>query len=251
MKVYGYARTSTAHQNLTRQRNNLKKYSEQSGTQIDRVFEDQFTGTTQSRPGWQRLLRVVQSGDTIVFDEVSRMSRNAEEGFADYKRLYEMGVDLVFLKQPTLNTSVLRQTQQIDLTGQEIADKYISTTNEVLWLLAENQIRTAFEASQKEVDFLHQRVSEGIRSAIDKWEEDERAGTPHDKRKPGRQAGTTFFTKKGQKALKLIWEKSKTFQGTETDENVISMTKLSRTHYYRLKKYLKENGYVPEKGARA
>lgn len=248
MKVYAYIRTSTEHQNLTRQRNNLKKYSEQSGAQIDRVYEDQFTGTTQSRPGWQRLCKVVQSGDRIVFDEVSRMSRNAEEGFSDYKRLYDMGVDLVFLKQPTLNTSVLRQTQQIDLTGQEIADKYISTTNEVLWMLAENQIKTAFEASQKEVDFLHQRVSEGIRSAIDKWDDDERTGTPHDKRKPGRQAGTTFFTQKGKDALKIIWEKSKTFNGTENDEMVMRMTKLSRTHFYRLKKYLKANGYVSEKG---
>lgn len=244
MRTFAYLRTSTAHQNLTRQRNNMAKYAKQNGVTIDRAFEDQFSGTTQNRPGWQRLLKAVQSGDTVIFDEVSRMSRNAEEGFSDYKRLYEMGVDLVFLKQPALNTSILRQTQQIDLTGQEIADKYISATNEVLWMLAENQIKTAFEASQKEVDFLHLRVSEGVRNAVDKWNDDEREGKEHDKRKPGRQAGTTLFTKKGREALKIIWQKSKTFQGTESDEMVMRMTKLSRTHFYRLKKYLKANGYT-------
>ena len=37
-----------------------------------------------SRPRWEWLMTKVQPGDTIVFDSVSRMSRD-EEGFKDYK----------------------------------------------------------------------------------------------------------------------------------------------------------------------
>lgn len=44
----------------------------------------------------------VQPGDTIVFDSVSRMSRDEEEGFKDYKALYEKGVILIFLNEPLI-----------------------------------------------------------------------------------------------------------------------------------------------------
>ena len=45
-----------------------------------------------------KLLKIVRAGDTIVFDSVSRMSRNAETGFQIYQELYDKGVELVFLK---------------------------------------------------------------------------------------------------------------------------------------------------------
>ena len=47
-----------------------------------------------------KLLKTVKSSDTIVFDSVSRMSRNASEGFALYQDLLEKNVELVFLKEP-------------------------------------------------------------------------------------------------------------------------------------------------------
>lgn len=55
------------------------------------------------------LLKVVKAGDTIVFDEVSRMGRTADEGFELYKELYEKGVELVFLKEPHINTEVYKK----------------------------------------------------------------------------------------------------------------------------------------------
>lgn len=51
-------------------------------------------------------MKQIHSGDTIVFDSVSRMSRNADEGFKDYKTLYESGISLVFLNEPLINTSI-------------------------------------------------------------------------------------------------------------------------------------------------
>ena len=83
--IYGYARVSTPHQKLERQITNITNLYPTA-----QIFREHFTGTTQSRPIWDKLINLVQSGDTIVFDSVSRMSRNAAEGFQDYKKLYEM-----------------------------------------------------------------------------------------------------------------------------------------------------------------
>lgn len=70
------------------------------------MIKEFYTGTTQQRPLWEKMISQLHKGDTVVFDSVSRMSRNSDEGFNDYKKLYEMGVNLVFLNEPLINTSV-------------------------------------------------------------------------------------------------------------------------------------------------
>lgn len=104
MAVYGYARISTAKQNIERQIRNI-------GTEFPdaTIFQEKFTGTKMDRPEWRKLYRKLQSGDTIVFDSVSRMSRNAADGFSLYKELYERDITLVFLKEPHINTDVFRE----------------------------------------------------------------------------------------------------------------------------------------------
>ena len=93
--VYGYARVSTAKQIIKRQEENIK---ENFGKDVI-IFSEQFTGTTKNRPMWQRLLNIVKTGDTIVFDSVSRMNRNAKENFKLYKELYNRRIELIFLKE--------------------------------------------------------------------------------------------------------------------------------------------------------
>ena len=134
-KIYGYARISTKKQSIDRQIANIKKeYSESE------IYSEAYTGTKADRPEWGKLLKVVKPGDTIVFDSVSRMSRNAEEGIKQYFELYEKGVVLVFLKEGYINTEVFESTskQMIPATGNDIADIYIEATNKVIKLLAES-----------------------------------------------------------------------------------------------------------------
>ena len=104
--IYGYARVSTTHQRITRQITNILDVYP-SAT----IIKEFYTGTTQNRPHWEKFMSQVVAGDTIVFDSVSRMARNSEEGFKDYKRLYESGVNLVFLNEPLIDTSVLDATK--------------------------------------------------------------------------------------------------------------------------------------------
>lgn len=177
------------------------------------------------------MLSVVKPGDTIIFDSVSRMSRNADDGIKLYMDLYDRGVNLVFLKERYINTEVYKESvqQTIDATGNEIADIYIEATNKVIKLLAEQQIRKAFEQSEKEVQDLHERTREA-----------KRKGT-----QVGRAAGVTVVTKKSIEAKKLIQEYSKDFGGTLNDIDTMTQIRarvgtLSRNTYYKYKKELFE-----------
>lgn len=182
-------------------------------------------------PQWKRLLSKVKSGDTIIFDSVSRMSRNAEEGFTEYQQLYNDGINLVFLKEHHIDTATFKSalSQQIELTGNEIADEYIKATNNVLMILAKQQIRLAFEQAQKEVDDIHNRTSEGLKTA------------KINGKRVGRQQGETVTTKKSVAAKQIILKHSIDFGGSLTDKEVMQMIGgISRNTYYKYKRELKQ-----------
>mgnify|MGYP002626412932 CR=1 FL=1 len=107
-KTYGYCRISTHKQNIERQiRNILKEYPNAI------IIQETFSGSKfQGRRELEKLIRNIKAGDTIIFDSVSRMSRNADEGFTLYEQLYNQGVNLVFLKEPQINTDTYRKILQ-------------------------------------------------------------------------------------------------------------------------------------------
>ena len=81
MKVYGYCRISTNKQNIERQVRNILAVHPDAA-----IVREVFTGTKfQGRKELDKILRQVKPGDMIVFDSVSRMSRDAEEGFREYE----------------------------------------------------------------------------------------------------------------------------------------------------------------------
>ena len=192
------------------------------------IYQEKFTGTKMDRPEWKKLYRKLQEGDTIIFDSVSRMSRNAEEGFALYKELYGRNISLVFLKEPHINTDVFREAARnsVPLTGTDV-DYILEGINRYLLALAEKQIAIAFGQAQKEVDDLHQRTREGIETA-------RRA-----RKQIGRPGGKTYTTKKEQASLSVIKRLSRDFDGHNTDAEVMAITGLARNTYYKYKAKLK------------
>ena len=74
--IVGYARVSTPSQKLERQIANLKNAYPDIV-----IISEKYTGKTENRPKWQQLLKQCRAGmvKKLVFDEVSRFSRNAEE----------------------------------------------------------------------------------------------------------------------------------------------------------------------------
>ena len=223
-RIYGYVRVSTMHQKVDRQIENIKKIYPEAV-----IIAESYTGTSMDRPQWNKLYKQLKPGDTVIFDEVSRMSRNASEGFQVYKELFDKGVNLVFLKESTLNSENFREAMQakIDLTGTDI-DLILAGVNAYLMKLAENQIRTAFETAEHEVDFLHKRISEGVQKA---QAEGKRIGT-----EPGRK----LTTKKSIENKEIIRKHAKDFGGTLTDKELMKMTNLARNTYYKYKRQIKE-----------
>ena len=222
--IYGYARISTFKQNIERQiRNILKIYP------TAKIIEEEYTGTKiEGRKKFEQLLKTLKSGDTIIFDSVSRMSRNAETGFQVYQALYDKGVELVFLKEPHINTSTYKKalSNNIAMTGTK-TDIILEAINKYLMELAKEQIIIAFSQAEKEVSDLHQRTKEGIETA-------KRNG-----KQIGRQKGTKIITKKCLKAKQEILKHSKDFGGTLSDVDCIRLLGISRNSFYKYKSELK------------
>lgn len=223
--TYGYARISKSTQSIDRQIRNIKEFD---GKAV--IIGEAYTGTKQDRPEWIKLLKRLKKDDTIIFDSVSRMSRNAEEGYNEYQRLYDMGVNLIFIKERHIDTSTYKNalTQQLNTTGNEIADTYIEATNKVLMILARQQIKLAFEQAEKEVTDLHKRTSEGMKTA------------KLNGKRVGRQQGDTVTTKKSVTAKQVILKHSIDFGGSLTDKEVMRMIdNISRNTFYKYKRELK------------
>ena len=222
--IYGYCRISTDKQNIERQIRNIHK------AYPDAVIKQEiYTGTkTDGRKMFEYLLKIVRAGDTIIFDSVSRMSRNAETGFQIYQELYDKGVELVFLKEPHINTATYKKalSNNIEMTGTK-TDIILKAINEYLMELAKEQIIIAFEQSEKEVSDLHQRTKEGIETA-------RRNG-----KQIGRQKGTKVITQKSIKAKQDIQKLSRDFDGTLSDVDCIRLIGITRHTYYKYKRELK------------
>ena len=200
------------------------------------IIKEFYTGTTQNRPNWEKFITQVKKQDTIIFDSVSRMARNSAEGYKDYKMLYELGVNLVFLNEPMINTNVLDATKNKLLninieTGNQAVDNFfkgnIELINNFIMALAEEQIKAAFDQAEKEVVDLHSRISQGIREA-------KRNGT-----KIGISKGSTLTTKKSIHCKEIIKKHSKDFGGSLDDTDVIKLCGCSRNSYYKYKSNIK------------
>lgn len=223
MSVYGYCRISTRKQDINRQVRNIKAAYPEAV-----IVSEVYTGTTQERPEWQKLYKKVKAGDRIVFDSVSRMSRNAEDGFALYENLYKREVELIFVKEPHINSHTYKMALQgnIALTGTSV-DLILKGINEYLMTLAQEQIRLAFEQSEKEVLDLHQRTREGIETAR------------LNGKQIGQVEGAKLIIKKKKPAMDIIKKYSKDFGGNLPDIECIKITGLSRNTFYKYKKELK------------
>ena len=231
-KIYGYCRISTSKQNIERQeRNILAVYPDAI------IVREVFTGTKfQGRKELDKILKVIEPSDRIVFDSVSRMSRSTEEGCTEYEKLFRSGISLEFLKEPHINTEVYKQAlqRQIDITlntGHNATDKLMNTIiealNSYILDLAKEQIKIAFQQAEKEVSDLHQRTKEGIETA--RLNGKQIGGVP----------GKKLTTKKSVQKKQEIQKHSIDFGGTLNDVDCMKLTGLARNTFYKYKKEIK------------
>lgn len=225
-RQYGYCRISTGRQNIERQVRNI-----QSTFPNALIVKEVYTGTKfQGRKELDKILDKAQSGDTIIFDSVSRMSRDAEDGYKLYEKLFHKGISLVFLKEPHINTETYQKAManQIALTGDKV-DLILEGVNHYLMELAKEQIRLAFEQAEKEVSDLHQRTKEGIETAR------------LNGKQIGQPKGATYETQKAKAAKEIIRRHNKSFGGSLTDMETMKQAGISRKSFYKYKRELRED----------
>lgn len=232
--IVGYARVSTATQKLERQIQNLKE----AYPNIIIVAEV-YTGKTDNRPKWNKLMRQCRAGiiQKLVFDEVSRFSRNAEEAIKEYKELYNLGIEMEFLKEPHINSNIFRQSSErkinIDTTKMDsetanLIDTVVDGLNDYLMAVAEKQIYLAFEHAQNERELLSKRTSEGLKQA-------KLMG-----KQVGRQPGQKIITRKMKKAMRCIRSNYILFGGCLTATECMRAAQVTRSTFYRYLNQMRE-----------
>ena len=224
MRKYGYCRISTSKQNIERQVRNIQaEYPDAI------IVREVYTGFSfQGRKELEKLLSVISAGDTIIFDSVSRMSRNAEEGFCLYEELYKKDVSLVFLKEPHINTDTYKRAMfnQVQLTGNKV-DVILEGVNRYLLLIAKEQIYLAFSQAEKELTDLRQRTREGIETAR------------LNGKQIGHKTGSSYETSKAKAAKDIIIKHNLSFGGSLTNEETIKQAGISKKTFYKYKRELK------------
>ena len=217
LKVYGYCRITNPKQSIDKQIRSIKAEYPNAI-----IIQEPYSGTNIDRPEWEKLLGKIQPGDTIIFDSVLRMGRNANEGVEIYFDLYEKGIHLVFLKEHYLDTAVYAESMK-DKDENEIP----KDVRDCFRKLSERQIRIAFEQAEKEVQDLQQRTRNGIEAARRKGKQ------------IGQKPGSKLKIKKEDPAKKKIKIYSKDFNGSLSDPECMKLVGVSRNTYYKYKRELR------------
>lgn len=233
MYKYGYVRVSTMQQKTQRQIDNIKSFDTNAI-----IYEEKQSGKDiENRAIFKKLLDKVKSGDTIIFDEVSRMSRNADEGYNLYMELMQQNINLVFLKERHIDTDEYkRRTQNHIARVSSSNEKMDNLINGILDLVADfekenlkDNIRLAFQQAEHERLFLIKRVTEG------KSRSEKPQGRP--------EGSHNIKNDKAELIKKIIIEQSKDFDGKFSDAKIMKeyLQGVARNTYYKYKKELKES----------
>ena len=163
---FKYKRISTKEerglQKYNRQEAALKKYATENGIEFVAEFQEDESGKSfDNRKEWKRLEKLVQPGDTIVFKDISRFTREANNGYNKYMELLEKGVELVFIDNPTISTEYIKQLLNVAEQQNIVARTSLESTVKLLIiveldrveqerLILINRIKNGISASEKQ-----------------------------------------------------------------------------------------------------
>lgn len=162
MATYFYMRISTQEerglQKFSRQESALRKYAEANRLQFDEhnIYREDRSGKNfEEREEWKKLEGILHPADTVVFKDISRFTREAENGYHKYMDLYDKGIRLVFLDNQTVCTDYIRQL--LDVAEKQNLIAKISLENTVKLLLY-----VELDRVEQERITLQKRIKDGI-----------------------------------------------------------------------------------------
>lgn len=157
---FSYKRISTKEerglQKFNRQSKAIERYAEENEIEFIAEFEEDESGKDfDNRKEWQKLEKLLQSGDTIVFKDISRFTRETENGYKKYMELMEKGVNLIFLDNKTVCTEYIKQL--LNVAEQQNLIAKISLENTIKLLLY-----VELDRAEQERIILINRIKNGI-----------------------------------------------------------------------------------------
>lgn len=158
--IYGYMRISTKEerkkQKYTRQENALIRYEKENNIKILMVFKDDASGKDFNREDWLRLERIIQSGDTIIFKDIFRFTREYDNGYNKYMELLNKGINLVFIDNPTVSTGYIKSLMDVaSKQNNRIAKQTLENTIQLLVLVE-------LDRAEQEREVTVNRIKDGI-----------------------------------------------------------------------------------------
>lgn len=157
---FSYKRISTKEerglQKFNRQSKAIERYAEENEIEFIAEFEEDESGKDfDNRKEWQKLEKLLQNGDTIVFKDISRFTRETENGYKKYMELMEKGVNLIFLDNKTVCTEYIKQL--LNVAEQQNLIAKISLENTIKLLLY-----VELDRAEQERIILINRIKNGI-----------------------------------------------------------------------------------------
>lgn len=167
-KTFAYMRISTKEergkQRFTRQEQAISRWCKENDTEITerRIYKDDASGKSFDRPAWKELEEDISTGDTVVFKDLCRFTREYENGFSKYMELLDKGINLVFIDNPTISTDYIRSMMDVaEKQSNRIAKKSLKDTIELLLLVE-------LDRAEKEREITVQRIRDGIAASTKK-----------------------------------------------------------------------------------
>lgn len=163
---FSYMRISTREeremQRYNRQEKALEKYVQEHGIELKDVyqFRDDISGKSfENRAEWNRMERLVQPGDTIIFKDITRFTREAENGYKKYMELLNNNINLIFIDNPTISTDYIKTMMGIAQRQENrIAKKSLNDTIELLILVE-------LDRAEREREIIVQRIRDGLKAS--------------------------------------------------------------------------------------
>ena len=173
-KVVAYMRISTKEergkQKFTRQEQAIERWKRENRIEITerRIYKDDASGKSFDRKAWKELENDINTGDTIVFKDLCRFTRERDNGYKKYVELLNRGINLIFIDNPTLNTDYINSMQN---TANRMKENNIiggMTLEFVIKLL----LVTELDRAEQERIITSKRIADGIKAS------DKKSGRP-------------------------------------------------------------------------
>ena len=161
--VFSYARISTQEerklQTFARQDGALERYAKENNIEYTMQFKEDTSGKSfETRKQWQALESIVQSGDTIIFKDISRFTREAEQGYAKYMELMQRGVQLIFIDNLAVSTPYIKNLINVSQEQNLVVRTALESVIKLLLIVELDRV-------EQERKTLIKRIKDGIEAS--------------------------------------------------------------------------------------